>query len=983
MAGVVGSNLKLSQEEMIDIINNPDHTLNFNPMSMHLFTDENGLAVKDISGKRVHYNTKVYVQGGIEYWRESEAPKAERGVPSQVKYIDQEGVDWSALPNAPQNQSISWDDIIVSKDRGIVNRFLEGLKKTYSIKDFFVWEFINSTESLGIAEEEATFKKIGIRKRMNVAEGAQRFMEMVMNTAGRVEMIMKYGAPKMTTDGIDITIRDDTKGIFQIFENFTMPEYQDFVKYAVARRARALGEKENLIPEANIKSGLALETDKFKTAFDEYQKYNRGLLSFLVETGIIDEKQKQNLAKYDYIPFYRIIEEESYRGGVLFKSDVLGPNVSQVFNNPDAQIKEYRGGKEKIGDLLENVFRNTQAFVSSGLKNVAMKKAVNVLKQAEIGTELTQKEALLAKKDLKRKVIQYNENVINKKGKVVNKKIYYDVTDNPHIYASLAAMNPRQTAGLFKLMERLAKIFREGITHAPPFMIANLIRGEMAALVTVDAPLTPAIDTIKGLNSALKESETVQEMKLLSGVGGYAMGDDYRDSAEAIKRQLRMRHRGYKIIDSPQAVTDLLAAGWGKLTKVGEATELATREAIYRKLLDQGMSKADAAYEALNVINFNRRGAAQTNLGLFMNSLMPLVPFLNARFQGLYRTFEPMTTGKQANRNNTLLKGLMLMGANVALYSLMSQDDRWRDEPMHRKLGYHIIYPNMIGLEDVLGDEPILIPRAFEVGAIFTTIPELLIDGMTRESGDYVAEGLKHTLINTFQFNPIPQALIPAIEVTSNYDFFTGREIDTASQRRYLPSERVGPTTPEAARLLSKASGETLSPNQISQLLEGYLGTLGGYALTAFDVMASEMGLIPTRPTGVFGSSPPAKFAEALGFGRFRKPSPDPSNRWIGEFYELKNEVDTVYATINMLRRDGRSEQANELMDENKGLLRFRPQLNAMNEQLRIANLEIRRIRLSDKLTGDQKTKRLNTLFVRRNNIARRVDKILEKIRQS
>ena len=174
------------------------------------------------------------------------------------------------------------------------------------MKDFFIWEFINSAESLGGYEEVVSLKKTGVRKRMNVAEGAQRFYEMVMNTAGRIEMIMKYGAPTMTADGLDITIRNDTKGIFEIFEDFTMPEYQNFSKYAVARRARAVGEKENLIPEANIKEGLALETQKFKNAFDEYQKYNKGLLSFLVETGLIDETQKQNLSKHDYIHFYRV-----------------------------------------------------------------------------------------------------------------------------------------------------------------------------------------------------------------------------------------------------------------------------------------------------------------------------------------------------------------------------------------------------------------------------------------------------------------------------------------------------------------------------------------------------------------------------------------------------------------------------------------------------------------------------------------------------
>ena len=1107
MAGVIGNNIKLTDAEMSEIIQNPDHVLNFNPKTMHLFTDEDGFAVKEISGRSVNYNTKVYVQGNIEYWTESQAPKPERNVPSNVKYIDttakmginvrtdteqnipyadlivdgektfetrtsysldpyinktmsivktgegkakaigkvkvgepirvneaefrkleaqhkvpqgskfdiepngtkilypltnpvryeypkqvgkgivarevtNEDADWSEFSETiPVREALPWNEIIVSKDEGLINSFLQGLKKTFATKDFFVFEFINSAETLGMAEEIASLKKTGVKKRMNVAEGAQRFYEMVMNTAGRIEMIMKYGAPQMSSDGLDLTIRNDTKGIFEMFEDFTMPEYQNFTKYAVARRARALGEKENLIPEANIQEGLALETQKFKTAFDEYQKYNKGLLSFLVETGIIDERQKANLSKYDYIPFYRIIEEESYKGGVMFKSDVLGPQVASVFNNPDAGIMKYTGGKEPIGDLLENVFRNTQAFVAAGLKNVAMKKAVKVLKEAEIGRELTRQEANQASRDLKRKVIQYNETATSKEGKPYTKKVYYDVTDDPHIYATLAAMNPRQTAGLFKLMERIGKIFREGITHAPPFMIANLIRGEMAALVTVDAPLSPVLDTVKGLRNSLNESETVQEMKLLSGVGGYAMGDDYRDSAEAIKRQMRMRHRGYKIVDSPQAVVDLMSAGWGKLTKLGEATELATREGVYRKLVAQGMSKADAAYEALNVINFNRRGAATTNLGLFMNSLMPLVPFLNARFQGLYRTFEPMVSGKQANRKNTLFKGLMLMGANMALYSLMSQDDRWRDEPMHRKLGYHIIYPNVIGLEDVLGDNPILIPRAFEVGAIFTSIPELFMDFISgKEGGEYVADGLKHTFINTFQFNPIPQALIPAIEVISNYDFFTGRQIDTTSQMRYLPSERVGPMTPEAARQLSKASGETLSPNQISQLLEGYLGTLGGYMLNAVDIFASEMNLIPERPTGVFGSSIPAKVAEAMGFGRFRRPSPDPSSRWIGEFYELHGEVAEVYATVQKLRREGRIEQANDLFQKNTKLLKHRPQLNAINTVLQNINRQITRVRVDDKLSGDEKTKRLNVLTTRRKQQAKRVDKILNRI---
>jgi hypothetical protein len=883
------------------------------------------------------------------------------------------------IEDSKRGYAQSWEETVVSNNDSAINNFISGMKRVFSKRDRFVGEFISSSDEFGRIEEFVSEKTIGIKKRMNVLEGAQRYMEMVMNRAGRVEMIMKYGVPVMRKDG-GISFGKE-KGLFQIFENYTIKEYQDWEKYAKARRAQALGDKEKFIGQKLIQDGLALENAKYKKSFDEYQKFNTGLLDFMVQAGMLDQRQRDNLAKYDYLPFYRAIEEDTYRGGMLFKSDVRGPNTTAVLNNPQPMIQKYSGGRTPIGDLAENMFRNAHALIDTAMKNKAMEKAVNLMERADMGKRVSSEQRkLLGEKGL---VVSFRKNVLLKTGKVVNRTIHYDITENPYAYASLAAMTPRQTDGLFKMMESLGRIFREGITHAPPFMIANLIRGDMAAFVTVDAPLTPITDTMVGLKNAYQESETIKEMKLISGVGGYTFGDDFRDSARLLKRQMRQRNRGYNVVGDMQGFTDLIKAGWGQLTRAGEATELATREAIYRKLVDTGVSKEDAAYEALNVINFNRKGAAQTKVGVFVNSLLPLVPFLNARFQGLYRTFEPMTTGKQADRGKTIGKGLMLMAANMALYSLMSQDDRWREEPLHRKLAYHIVYPNVLGLEGILGTEPILIPRAFEIGAIFTSIPELFVDGMSTESTEYVRDGLLHTFINTFSFNPLPQALIPAVEVASNYDFFTGRNLDTASQQRYLKSERVGPTTPEATRLLSKASQDTLSPNQISQLVEGYLGTLGGYMLTAFDVIASGMGVIPTRPTGVFGSNPLGQTAEALGFGRFRKPDPDPSNRFVGDFYDLKKEVETIYSTVNMLKRDGRVDQAFSLMEKHKSKLRFRKLLLNINKKLQKINGDIRKIRLDESLSGDEKEKRLKVLIKSRNTTARQVDKILTSIRES
>ena len=957
MAGTYGAINQISEESMLDIMDNPTHVLGFNPFKTHLFADNDGFAVKSFTGEAVHYGGKVYVKGDVQYWNESEAPKAIS--PSVVQYKP------DAVQQDPQmssRQSIPLSEVFLDPSDQSINGWLNKIRNPRSLFKGFTTEFVDSLSPF----KELEIKKTG--KVMNFSDGVYKFMAMAMNRAGRTEMVLKNGAPELDKDGT-LRLVDGREGLLEIIKKVgNQAEYFKFRAYAAARRAKVLGDKEKFITQDQINTGMALETDLFKQIFDEYQVYNRGLLKFLVQSGMISDQERKNLEQYDYIPFYRAIEDELYDGdGVVFKQ-AKGPNTTEVFNNPKKTIKEYSGGQGKIGDLVENSIRNAQAYLDSGLKNVAMQKASELMVQTGEGRYLkSQKEATSGK------VVRFKEN---------GKDVFFEITGDPQLYLALTSMTPRQTKGIFKAMESLARVFREGITHAPPFMIANLIRGDMAGVVTVDAPITPGLDSARGFRNALKNTELVQELKLIAGVGGYAMGEDSRNSSEKFLRDLRLRNKEYNLVATPRAAADVVSKMWNGLTKLGEASELATREAIMRKLMADGMSKGDAAYEALNLINFNRRGANTTALGSAVSSLVPLVPFLNARIQGLYRTFEPLTTGKEANRANTIKKGLMLMGANMALYSLMSQDDRWEDEAEHRKLAYHIIYPDQIGLGDVLGNKTILIPRAFEVGAIFTTLPELILDSIRQKDGDIVSSGVAHTFLNTFSFNPIPQAARPLIEIAANYDFFTGRQLDSAAQLRYSPSARTGPTTPAVSQKMSELSQETLSPNQIGQVIEGYLGTLGSYTLSAMDVVLAETGAIPERPTGVFGDSLAGKVTEALGFGRFVKPEVDPSNRHINDFYELKSEVDRIYATVNRYKKSGEVEKAVELIEDNRAKLSQRKRLLSINENLRKINEQIRLVRSSDQ-SANQKQTRLKVLIGQRNRVAKTVSGVINQIKRA
>lgn len=97
MAGGYGKYSPLDKSTIEQIVSNPDHILSFNPGSRarevvghHLFVDGDNYAVKSVKGTAVHLGTKVYVQGELEYWKESEAPKPVGDLPSSVKYRDSE-----------------------------------------------------------------------------------------------------------------------------------------------------------------------------------------------------------------------------------------------------------------------------------------------------------------------------------------------------------------------------------------------------------------------------------------------------------------------------------------------------------------------------------------------------------------------------------------------------------------------------------------------------------------------------------------------------------------------------------------------------------------------------------------------------------------------------------------------------------------------------------------------------------------------------
>jgi hypothetical protein len=797
-----------------------------------------------------------------------------------------------------------------------------------------VRQFVNQFEPIFQAEMRAE-KAAGRQAKLRDARvSAAKMTEMAVQDSGRLESMLVNGPLKWNAKEGIVETAPGIGGLLDIFKPLkNADDYRRFNLYAIARRAKRLKAegRENLLSDAQIAEGLRLETPEFRQVFDGYQRFNKAMLDFAVDTGVVKASARDVYAgSMDYVPFYRVAEETG---------ELPPPATLAKLSNPDPKIRKLEGGTDKIGDLAENVIRNATALAKAGMRNEAMRRIHGVL------TEIGEVRNLTSADEKAGSVAFFDKGA----------KRHF-VAEDPAMMAAMAGLRPEQQAGVYKALANFSNILRRGVTASPGFMLANLIRDTAGAWVQTGNSLSMTNNTLTGLVRAAKKADSVKELKTIAGVGGYEFGHGAGDMAAEMKRRL-----GVEVATTPGAIINKVLR---PLEEVGSWTELANRDAIYRNLLEKGESRAEAAYQALNLINFSRKGANQS-----LRFMLPLVPFLNARIQGLYRMAE--TQGDPKALKGVLARGLLLTGVSAALFAAFGDDDAYKDAPIERRLNYYIV---------PVGDSKVLIPKPFEFGAIFSTLPEFLLDAIRKEDGDDLAKATAMTFLNTFSFNPIPQAVRPALEVYTNYDFFTGRPVEGQREQKLAPGERANAQTNATLKALGREAN--ISPMKAEQLIGGYLGTLGQMALAGMDAVLGASGAVPSKPAGAFGSVPVVSPMIESAFGRFYKEGPDAANRWVGDFYELKRKSEETWNTIRKLREEGEVERAREMQRDNAGLVAARKQLSRMGDQIGDLSRRINDIRADDEMTPEEKRQRMDVLIARRNAIARRTATIVEKIKQ-
>jgi hypothetical protein len=645
-----------------------------------------------------------------------------------------------------------------------------------------------------------------------------------------------------------------------------------------------------------------------------------------IETRGTAEIWKDNA---DYYPFYRKMADDS----------IQGPAVAGGFLSGNPLNIEIKGSKKAIEpEPLEVMARNMQSIVTAAMKNEGLSRLMAIFEEGRIAKKILLKDKKEAK-NLGSDVIAVFEN---------GEKVYYQVAD-PILTYGLQALGMTQDASTFmKAIGLPANILRESITRDPGFIIKNMLRDTLSSAVTSGANFIPIVDTFKGFAADLSELER------FGVIGGYDAANDRQDVVKKINKI--KREQGLDVYDEEgNFAIDQVVKLWDFMGGLTTRSDGSTRKAVADSILELTGDQVEAAYQALEIINFDRRG-----FNPYMRIVTTAIPFLNARIQGLdvlYRSgtgqysskiseIAKNTTPDEVAKSiilTTAFRGGMLTLATLLYYALMGDEERYEGERQSVRDDNWLI-PTPDGLP------PLKFPIPFEVGFIFKTVPERILDySMTKfnnpnygnTTGKQLEDSISRGITTTLKLDPTAWQLFkPLKEVRNNKSGFTGNPIVPPFMEEGIePYQQY--TTNTSSFAIALGDQFNVSPIKIDYLMNQYTGTIGTYLLNIADIgVRKATGREYVAPYLTQLPVVKSLFASQMAGGLQE------------QYYEMRSYSNMVIQTINDMEKKGRIDELIAYTQSHKGALGTRDEILRIErfmKQYRADKLSVQISKLSPK----------------------------------
>ena len=797
-------------------------------------------------------------------------------------------------------------------------------------------------------------------------------------------------------DGENVAVGGLMDNLAEVIMNNSEEEFQ---MYMVAHRVLELlkvgqptgineAKATEIIQELNKKHSY------FNLARKKQIAFNQKLIEYMHDTGQITNQQKSSyMDSISYIPFFREgtntgkgnqfmpddIESVDIPDGSAFAQEDVETESSgrkfksirreqklkgdgrgyAIFVNGEPLMDEGVGGKprkrffsteqdvtlKKLNELdregndiqvrfvqrpLDNMFnnyvKNITNIVRTGTKNVAAQRIVRDL--LKVGSAFSRKK---------------NDPTVNVAIKVMGETLYFQV-DDPLVFTAMMSLNDdgNVDGDLAKAIVKVgaipANVLRSMVTKDPGFMIANFMRDALSAYITSGTDAGPW-NSAAGWISAIRGSESKRKLQSAGIFGGFdfASSGDSSGVNEISKMRKRMYPRG-----TAETIARPFRALWDFAERQTENSDLATRIAVYNDVLERTGNEAQAVWEAQEVLNFRRRGS-------HMKVLSAIIPFLNARMQGLdviMRGFAGNPAARGPNTNREALRRKMMFRAafigsvSVLLYALGEEEDELKRVSDRVRDNNWIITPGMIGLSKQseklnLESFALKIPIPFEVGFFLKTVPDRLAAlAMGNETTKETAKSFTSAISAAFATS-YPTLLVPFLVSKANIDPLTGQSVLSPYEQAAASKDPLGVTGRNAASIditlaeYMNAAGSEITPKEVSVIRNRMLGTIPGYFVTLFDAYSSSERAGATM-----------KITEAPVFQRFLLDVGESAevNQSISDLYQLRIEIDKIKPKYDRLVEGGKYEEASDLLSENAGLMGFQNSVSSVLDEVQKIN---------------------------------------------
>jgi hypothetical protein len=704
---------------------------------------------------------------------------------------------------------------------------------------------------------------------------------------------------------------------------------QDLKQVGIAKKKVRMTEK-----QIDFYSNLDKKHPELGKMMQNWTKVNENMIDMMLFSKIISKKRAERLKGIkDYVPWYRIqddmedVHETSTMGGVRSNTNIA---KERKFKDTEVDMD--------IDDIVDNMLHNVITITRNSMRNHAANRVVD-----SYATRVKGKIAVFPKEgSTKNGAVRLN---ILRNGR----RIIVEIKD-PLIAESVTGMEDVAIPGM-DILGMAANGLRRGITLWPEFQVRQLFMdAPTAALVSgVKNPTRLWGEVFVGFAKAVKGGDPIVELLQSYGIGGY---QSYTRTAEMELKQ--------KIGLLEKSKFDWVMS---KLDQVGDASDMAQRVAIYKRVLAETGDQMQALVAANNVIDFKKRGSAR--LAQFLTRT---VSFMNAYAQQI--DVLAMTLAGSGYTGKSKAAALAQLGKTAALFSFyvmlyswaVGGEDDYEELDDQTKLR-NIYLPK--SLTQYIGmDNGLLIPMHTSASFFFKSIPEMTYNVVVKEGTENEIDGtrLRHVLAEAAMDsllgpNPVPTGLKPIIEIGLNRSFFTGRAITPKSLEGIDAAEQYLATTSQLGKGLSFITGlpfqateavtgfkvgdkRAINPIEADHLVRSLFGTTGAAVQWGTNIFSGD------RPTPRDKDNPFYGSFIAADVGR----APEDL------FYSFKDKVDSRYKTYQSLLKDAKFEEADKYFNRYEKEITAQTYISAMDSDLAEINREIRALgRTSRGMTPDER----------------------------